>query len=36
MLVRHGNELAERVMFGKVVEDEVSADIASNYKTKAG
>ena len=36
MLVRHGNELAERVAFGKVVEDEISADIASDFKTKVG
>lgn len=30
MLARQGNEFAERVVFGNVVEDEVSADITSD------
>lgn len=33
MLVRQGNELAERVVFRNVVEDKVSADITGNYNT---
>ena len=33
MLARQGNEFAEMVVFGNVVEDEISADITSNCNT---
>lgn len=35
MLLRQRNELPKRIMFGSVVDDEVSANITGNYNTNA-
>ena len=36
MLARQGNELAERVDFGTVIEDKILTDITGNYNSKDG
>ena len=36
MLVRKGNKLAERIVLGNVIEDEISTDMTSNYNPKDG